>query len=66
MPKNTVVNPNASNRVFHDISGERMLSEEMKSFGEIAQRKRIDFIKARFTKTSLGTWQPIGGYAYRS
>jgi hypothetical protein len=54
------VNPNASNRGFHDISGEFTLSEEMKQFSEIAQMKRIDFIKARLIKKiSLGAWQPI-------
>src|SRR6185312_10011326 len=40
--------------------GEWILSEEMKKFGEIAQTKRINFIKAKLTKeTSLGFWQPI-------
>ena len=58
--KTQFVNPNADNRVFQDISGEWMLSEEMKRFGEIAHTKRIDFIKAKLTKeTLLGFWQPI-------
>jgi hypothetical protein len=49
-----------SDRVFQDISGEWIISEEMKRFSEIAQTKRIDFIKARLIKrTSLGIWQPI-------
>ena len=52
--------PNVSNCVFCDISHEWILSEEMKKFSEIAQMKRVDFLKARqFKKTSLGTWQPI-------
>jgi hypothetical protein len=42
------------------MDGEWILSEEMKRFGEIAQTKRINFIKAKLTKeTSLGFWQPI-------
>ena len=58
--KTQFVNPNADNRVFQDISGEWMLSEEMKRFGEIVHTKRIDFIKAKLTKeTLLGFWQPI-------
>ena len=58
--KTQFVNPNADDRVFQNISGEWMLSEEMKRFGEIAHTKRIDFIKATLTKeTSLGIWQPI-------
>jgi len=37
-----------------------MLSEEMKRFGEIARRRRIDFIKAKLTKETLrGVWQSI-------
>jgi hypothetical protein len=57
--KTQFVNPNA-NRGFHDISGEFTLSEEMKRFSEIAQMKRIDFIKARLIKKiSVGAWQPI-------
>ena len=40
--KTQFVNPNVSDRVFHDISGESILSEEMKSFTEIARTKRID------------------------
>ena len=44
-------------RVFHGISGESTLSEEMKRFSEFAQIKRIDFIKARLIKkTALGAW----------
>ena len=58
--KTQFVNPNADNRIFENMSGEWILSEEMKRFGEIAQTKRIDFIKAKLTKeTSLGIWQPI-------
>lgn len=58
--KTEFVKPNANSRVFQYISGEWMLSEEMKRFGEIAHMKRIDFIKAKLTKeTSLGIWQPI-------
>src|SRR5690242_3111140 len=34
------VNPNVNSRIFQDISGEWMLSEEMKRFGEIAHMKR--------------------------
>jgi len=36
-----------SNRVFHDIGREWILSKEMKKFSEIAQMKRVDFLKAR-------------------
>ena len=58
--KTQFVNPNACDRVFHDISGEWILSEEMKRFSEIARTKRIDFIKARLIKkTSIGIWQPV-------
>ena len=48
--KTQFVNPNVSNRVFHDISGEWILSEEMKSFSEIARMKRIEFIKGKLRK----------------
>ena len=58
--KTQFVNPNVDNRIFKNMGGEWILSEEMKRFGEIAQTKRIDFIKAKPTKeTSLGFWQPI-------
>jgi len=58
--KTQFVKPNADNRVFRNISGEWMLSEEMKRFGEIAHAKRIDFIEAKLIKEkSLGIWQPI-------
>ncbi|CAG8762215.1 16312_t:CDS:1, partial [Racocetra fulgida] len=54
------VNPNADNRIFQNISGEWMLSEEMKRFSEIARMKRIEFINAKLiNKTSLGGWHPI-------
>jgi hypothetical protein len=58
--KTQFVNPNACNRVFHDISGEWILTEEMKRFSEIARTKRIECIKARLMKnTSVGAWRPI-------
>ena len=38
----------------------RKINIKGKRFSEIAQTKRIDFIKARLIKrTSLGIWQPI-------
>ena len=52
--KTQFVNPNADNRIFENMSGEWILSEEMKRFGEIAQTKRIYFIKAKLTKEAFG------------
>ncbi|RHZ57004.1 hypothetical protein Glove_395g82 [Diversispora epigaea] len=52
------VNPNVSNRMFQNISGESMLSEEMKNFTEIARMKRIEFIGERLSKKT-SFWHPI-------
>ncbi|RHZ57721.1 hypothetical protein Glove_384g15 [Diversispora epigaea] len=52
------VNPNVSNRMFQNISGESMLSEEMKNFTEIACMKRIEFIGERLNKKTL-FWHSI-------
>ncbi|CAG8751824.1 12466_t:CDS:2, partial [Racocetra fulgida] len=58
--KTQFVNPKANNRVFQDISGEQKISEEMKRFSEIANIKRIEFIKAKLiNKTALEIWHPI-------
>ncbi|CAG8848577.1 28522_t:CDS:1, partial [Racocetra persica] len=58
--KTQFVNPKANNRVFQDISGEQKISEEMKRFSEIANIKRIKFIKAKlFNKTVLEIWYLI-------
>ncbi|CAG8819632.1 8198_t:CDS:2, partial [Gigaspora margarita] len=58
--KSQFVNPNIDNRIFHNMSGEWMLSEEMKRFSEIACSKRIEFINAKLIKKiSLGVWHPI-------
>ncbi|CAI2196323.1 2205_t:CDS:1, partial [Funneliformis geosporum] len=38
----------------------QILSEELKNFSEIAQAKRIEFIKSKLiNKNLLGTWHPI-------
>ena len=58
--KTQFVNPNVSNRIFQNMSGDWTLSEEMKRFSEIASMKRIEFIKAKLIKkTSLDIWHPI-------
>ena len=58
--KTQFVNPNVSNRIFQNMSGDWTLSEEMERFSEIACMKRIEFIKAKLIKKiSLGTWHPI-------
>jgi hypothetical protein len=58
--KTQFVNPNVNNRIFQNMSGDWILSEEMKRFSEIASMKRIEFIKAKLIKkTSLGIWHPI-------
>ncbi|RHZ76665.1 hypothetical protein Glove_194g90 [Diversispora epigaea] len=51
------INPNASNRMFQNISGESILSEELKNFTEIARRKRIEFIGEKLSKKT--SWHPI-------
>ncbi|RHZ48564.1 hypothetical protein Glove_546g15 [Diversispora epigaea] len=48
--KTQFINPNASNRMFQNISGESILSEELKNFMEIAHRKRIKFIREKLSK----------------
>lgn len=58
--KTQFVNPNVSNRIFQNMSGDWTLSEEMKRFSEIASMKRIEFIKAKLIKkTPLDIWHPI-------
>src|SRR6266511_4575159 len=52
--KTQFVNPNVSNRIFQNMSGDWTLSEEMKRLSKIASMKRIEFIKAKLIKkTSL-------------
>ena len=49
-----------SNQNFQNITGEWMLSEELKKFSEIAHKKRAEFIKAvLIDKSPLGIWHPI-------
>ncbi|CAG8524049.1 12280_t:CDS:1, partial [Funneliformis caledonium] len=49
-----------SNQNFQNITGEWMLSKELKKFSEIAHIKRAKFIKAvLINKSSLGIWHPI-------
>ncbi|RHZ81567.1 hypothetical protein Glove_117g421 [Diversispora epigaea] len=55
--KTQFINPNASNRMFQNISGESILSEELKNFTEIAHRKRIEFIGEKLNKKT--SWHPI-------
>ena len=51
---------NTSNQNFQNITGEWMLSEELKKFSEIAHIKRAEFIKAvLINKSPLGIWHPI-------
>ncbi len=57
--KTQFVNPNVSNRIFQNMSGDWTLSEEMKRFGEIASMKRIEFIKAKLIKKTSYIWHPI-------
>ncbi|CAG8635474.1 3877_t:CDS:2, partial [Racocetra fulgida] len=58
--KTQFLNPNAYNCGFQNISGELILSEEMKKFTEIAYTKIKEFIKAKLiNKTPLGIWHPI-------
>ncbi|CAG8532551.1 5880_t:CDS:2, partial [Dentiscutata heterogama] len=54
------VNPNADNRIFQNLGGELILSEQMIRFSEIVSMKRNEFIKATLIKkTPLGIWRPI-------
>ncbi|CAG8643446.1 2788_t:CDS:2 [Funneliformis caledonium] len=49
-----------SNQNFQNITGEWMLSEELKKFSKIAYIKRAEFIKAvLIDKSSLGIWHLI-------
>ena len=58
--KSQFVNSNANNRIFQNISGEWMLSEEMKRFSEIARTKRIEYIKMTLVKKCpMGLLHPI-------
>ncbi|CAG8803113.1 32784_t:CDS:1, partial [Racocetra persica] len=58
--KTQFVNPKANNRVFQNISGEQKINKEMKRFSEIANTKRIEFIKAKLiNKIALEIWHPI-------
>jgi hypothetical protein len=58
--KTQFVNPNINNHIFQSIDGEWILSEEMKKFTEIAQTKRIEFIKSTLIKkNSSSIWHSI-------